>query len=129
MSLSILMPVVNAVPVVTRTLEYLVSNGVDASSICVADDGSDDPHMAALARRAVAQPVRWQRSELNLGYSHNLNRCLPKIDTKYVLIMNSDCFITKPSIDKLRGVLDRFDLIGCVGPLSSNAGHQTVLLK
>lgn len=129
MSVTILMPVFNAVPVVTRTLRYLVANGVDPAAIQVADDGSPDPTMPQVAEWAVGRGIRWRRSDTNLGYTHNLNRCLPDIDSEYVLIMNSDCFITSSSIAKLREVLQRFEMVGCVGPLSSNAGHQTVLLK
>jgi GT2 family glycosyltransferase len=126
---SVVMPVFNATSVVTRTLRYLLYTGVSPQAIVVADDCSTDPAMAELERWAIAQGVRWQKAEQNLGYTRNINRCLDDVQTDHVLIVNSDCFITGQSIEKLSGVLRKFDMVGCAGPLSSNAGHQTILLK
>ena len=129
MSYTILMPVFNAAAVVTRTLRYLLQTGVAAESIIVADDCCTDPHMSELASWAASNGMRWERGEENLGYTRNVNRGLTFVETDQVLILNSDCFISRQSIDKLTHALLSFDLIGCVGPLSSDAGHQTVLLK
>ncbi len=126
---SVLVPVFNATSVVTRTLSYMLYSGVDARDIVVADDCSTEPAMAELQRWAVEQGIRWQRVEQNLGYTRNINRCLTDVTTDHVLVLNSDCFITRQSIEKLSHVLHKFDMVGCVGPLSSNAGHQTIQLK
>lgn len=129
MSYTILMPVFNASAVVSRTLRYLLETGVAAQNVIVADDGSTDPEMADLASWAVSRGMRWERSDENLGYTLNVNRGLRVVETDQVLVLNSDCFISRQSVDKLAAVLHAFELIGCVGPLSSDAGHQTVPMK
>lgn len=126
---TIVMPVYNATQVVERSLNYLVESGVDANRIVVGDDASTEPEMAAVAEWATKLGIRWHRVAANMGYTRNINRCLSQVTTEHVLLLNSDCFITRRSIEKLGRVLNEVDLIGCVGPLSSNAGHQTVRLR
>jgi GT2 family glycosyltransferase len=126
---SVLVPVFNATSVVTRTLSYMLYSGVPARDIVIADDCSTDPAMADLERWATARGVRWERAERNLGYTRNINRCLTNVGTDHVLVVNSDCFITRQAIEKLSAVLQKFDMVGCAGPLSSNAGNQTIVLK
>jgi GT2 family glycosyltransferase len=106
----------------------MLYTGVAAREIVVADDCSPDPAMARLMDWAREQGIDWRRAPENRGYTRNINGCLRELDEEYVLVMNSDCFITLQSIDKLLNVLESFELVGCVGPLSSNAGHQTVTL-
>jgi GT2 family glycosyltransferase len=126
---SIVMPVYNATPVVARSLSYLLASGVEPWRIIVGDDASTEPEMSGVADWARGQGIRWQRVETNLGYTRNINRCLVEVRAEQVLILNSDCFITRRSLETLSRVLDQFELLGCVGPLSSNAGHQTVQLR
>jgi len=125
----VVMPVFNATPVVARSLRYLVENGVEPRHIIVGDDCSTEPEMADVERWATSLGISWWRAERNLGYTRNINRCLGEVTSEQVLLLNSDCFITRRSLDKLSRVLEQIELIGCVGPLSSNAGHQTVQLK
>lgn len=126
---TVVMPVFNATPIVARSLRYLIDSGVPAHDIIVGDDCSPDPNMAEVARWAVSLGVHWDRAQSNLGYTHNINRCLANVMTEQVLLLNSDCFITHKSLLKLSSVLSGCELLGCVGPLSSNAGHQTVQLR
>lgn len=128
-SYTVVVPVYNATSVVARTLGYMLHTGVDPDCIVVADDCSSDPAMGEVSAWARSQGVHWQRATQNLGYTRNVNRCLEDVSTPHVLLVNSDCFIGRRSIETLCGVLEKFDLLGCVGPLSSNAGHQTVQLK
>lgn len=125
----IVMPVFNATPIVERSLRYLIASGIEPRRITVGDDCSTDADMARVEGWASSVGITWQRASVNLGYTRNINRCLMAVTTEHVLLLNSDCFITRRSLDKLSRVLDELELVGCVGPLSSNAGHQTVQLK
>jgi O-antigen biosynthesis protein len=127
-SYSVLMPVFNASQIAARALRYLVQSGVETSRILVCDDCSDEPSMGEVKRWARSTGIDWRESQQNLGYTRNINRGLKTLASDFVLIINSDCFISAESIQKLCGVLERFDVVGCVGPLSSNAGHQSVQL-
>lgn len=125
----VLMPVFNAAPITARALRHLLHSGVEAGRIVVCDDCSDEPAMRELTAWARSAGIEWRQSPVNLGYTRNINRGLRTLDSELVLILNSDCFISAPSIQKLCNVLERFEAVGCVGPLSSNAGHQTVRLQ
>lgn len=125
----VVVPVFNATAVVERSLRYLVDSGVEPERIIVGDDASSEPEMKAVSDWATSVGIAWRRSDANLGYTRNINRCLRDVSSEHTLLLNSDCFITRRSIEKLSRVLDELALLGCVGPLSSNAGHQTVQLK
>lgn len=129
MSTNVLMPVYNASAIVARTLKYLLHTGVPARSILVADDASTEQRMRGVQAWAESEGVRWDRASANRGYTRNINAALRSVASEHVLILNSDCFVSRSTIEELESTLRRFDMIGCVGPLSSNAGHQSVRLK
>jgi GT2 family glycosyltransferase len=80
--------------------DLLESGGVDLEVIVV-DNASSDGTAAALEREF--PHVRVLASGYNLGYGRAMNLACEQSDAPYVLILNSDCFV---SPDTVAGCLD-----------------------
>lgn len=61
------------------------------------------------------------RNEENLGFVKSINRGLAMTETPYILLLNSDCLITKNTIPKLIAHAMGQDSIGLVSPVSNNS--------
>jgi len=62
----------------------------------------------------------------NLGFIKNVNKGLKLSSSKYVLLLNSDCLLSKNSIPKLISHMKKDKEIGLLSPISSNAANLTL---
>jgi GT2 family glycosyltransferase len=65
-------------------------------------------------------------NEKNLGFVKNCNNALKLSTSDYVLLLNTDCIITKGTIEKLISHMDNNEKIGLICPISSNAANLTL---
>lgn len=62
----------------------------------------------------------------NLGFVKTSNKGMKLSDSKYVLLLNSDCLISKNTIPKLISHIDANSKIGLISPLANNAANLTL---
>lgn len=62
----------------------------------------------------------------NLGFVKNSNKGLKLSKAKYVLLLNTDCIISKNTIPKLISHIEKNRKMGLICPISSNAANLTL---
>lgn len=63
------------------------------------------------------------KNEENLGFIKNVNRGMDKTSADYILLLNTDCLISKNTIPKLIEHMEKNKKIGLICPISSNAAN------
>ena len=124
---TVAIPVFNAIGVAQKSVNYLLSSGVEGSRIRLLDDGSSDPRWRDLRTLVVNAGGRYDRHDDNQGYTTNINRAFDG-ESEFVLLLNSDCLIRQIEITALVATLKAHPMLAGVGPLSNHAGSQSVLM-
>lgn len=62
----------------------------------------------------------------NLGFIKSTNKGMQKSNADYVLLLNTDCIISKNTIGKLMAHMEKDEKIGLICPISSNAANLTL---
>jgi GT2 family glycosyltransferase len=65
-------------------------------------------------------------NEANLGFVKNSNKGIANSHAEYLLLLNSDCLISKNTIPKLISHLKKNKNIGLISPVASNAANLTL---
>ena len=65
------------------------------------------------------------KNETNLGFIKNVNRGMDKTTADYILLLNTDCMLSKNTIPKLIEHIEKNEKIGLICPISSNAANLT----
>lgn len=63
------------------------------------------------------------KNEQNLGFIKNVNKGMDKTTSDYILLLNTDCMISKNTIPKLIDHMEKNNKIGLICPISSNAAN------
>lgn len=63
------------------------------------------------------------KNEENLGFIKNVNKGIDKTTEDYVLLLNTDCLLSKNTIPKLIEHMEKNKKIGLICPISSNAAN------
>ena len=63
------------------------------------------------------------KNEQNLGFIKNVNRGMDKTEADYILLLNTDCMLSKNTIPKLIDHMEKNKKIGLICPISSNAAN------
>ena len=66
------------------------------------------------------------KNESNLGFIKNVNRGFEKCTQDYVLLLNTDCMLSKNTIPKLIEHMEKDKQIGLICPISSNAANLSL---
>ena len=66
------------------------------------------------------------KNKENLGFVKSTNRGMKESTAEYVLLLNTDCIITKNTITKLMDHCEQNKKIGLICPISSNAANLTL---
>lgn len=66
------------------------------------------------------------QNEKNLGFIESTNRGIKESTSDYVLLLNTDCILTKSAIEKMINNIKTDSSIGMVCPISSNAANLTL---
>lgn len=65
-------------------------------------------------------------NEKNLGFIKNVNHGFELSKEKYVLLLNTDCFVAKHTVEKLMEHMEKDSKIGLICPVCSNAANLTL---
>ncbi len=68
------------------------------------------------------------QNEENLGFIKSTNKGINKSTAEFVLLLNTDCIISKNTISKLINHIENNNKIGMICPVSSNAANLTLEL-
>lgn len=63
------------------------------------------------------------KNENNLGFIKNVNKGMDKTKEDYILLLNTDCLLSKNTIPKLIDHMEKNKKIGLICPISSNAAN------
>lgn len=63
------------------------------------------------------------KNEQNLGFIKNVNKGMDKTTADYILLLNTDCLLSKNTIPKLIDHIEKNKNIGLICPISSNAAN------
>lgn len=65
-------------------------------------------------------------NEENLGFVKNSNKGMKLTGAKYVLLLNSDCLLSKNTIPKLMNHMENDSKIGLISPVSNNSANTSL---
>ena len=82
--------------------------------VVVADNGSTDDSMAVLAKEFPS--VRTIVLDKNYGFAEGYNRAIAQVDSKYVVLLNSDVEVTEGWLAPLLDYLDAHPQVAAVQP-------------
>lgn len=66
------------------------------------------------------------KNESNLGFIKNVNKGFDISDAEYVLLLNTDCMLSKNTIPKLIDHLEKDKKVAMICPISSNAANLSL---
>ncbi len=69
--------------------------------------------------------VKVLKNEKNLGFIKTTNKGMKESNADYVLLLNTDCILSKNAISKLINHIENNPKIGLICPISSNAANLT----
>jgi GT2 family glycosyltransferase/glycosyltransferase involved in cell wall biosynthesis len=124
MKCDVIIPVFNAPDWVKLCVRRLISQTPDEylNQIILVDDGSNDFTKGFLEDLAAGcLKIVLVRNEKNEGFVKSINRGLSLVKAPYILLLNSDCMITKNTIPKLIAHATEQDNIGLVSPVSNHS--------
>jgi GT2 family glycosyltransferase len=124
MKCDVIIPVYNAPEWVKLCMKSLVTQTPDdcLNQIILIDDASNDftgDLLNDLARDN--KKIVLIRNEENLGFVKSINRGLSLTEAPYILLLNSDCLITKNTIPKLIAHAMQQGSVGLVSPVSNDS--------
>ena len=124
MKCDVIIPVFNTPDWVKLCVRRLISQtpDEDLNQIILVDDGSDDFTKCFLEDLAAeCLKIVLVRNEKNEGFVKSINRGLSLAKASYILLLNSDCLITKNTIPKLIAHTTEQDSVGLVSPVSNHS--------
>lgn len=124
MKCDVIIPVYNAPEWVKLCIQRLVAQTPDdcLNRIILVDDASNaftGDLLNDLAKEH--NKIILVRNEENAGFVKSVNRGLALTEAPYILLLNSDCLITKNTIPKLIAHAMQRNSIGLVSPVSNNS--------
>lgn len=69
------------------------------------------------------EKIEVYKNEENLGFIKNVNKGMDKTTADYILLLNTDCLVSKNTIPKLISHMEQNKKIGLICPISSNAAN------
>jgi GT2 family glycosyltransferase len=112
--LSIILVSFNTKELTLRCLENLFREGLpQGTEVLVVDNGSEDGTFEAIGNEF--PEVRVFHSEVNLGFARAVNLALSHSRGSYALLLNTDCFPQKGSIERLLLFMERNPGVGIAG--------------
>lgn len=93
--------------------------------VILMNDNSDEITCSCIEnlKRKYGEKIGVYKNESNLGFIKNVNKGLEKTTEEYVLLLNTDCIISKNTIPKLISHVENNKKIGLICPISSNAAN------
>src|SRR5271157_6005597 len=129
MKCDVIIPVYNSPEWIKPCVESVLRNTPVEylNNIILIDDGSDNFTFSLLENLAKNNvKVVLLRNDKNLGFIRTVNKGLSYATAPYILLLNSDCLITKNTIPKLVSHAMTDKTIGLVSPVSNNSSPATL---
>ena len=126
-SVSIVIPIFNALEDVKLCIESIESSTFDNYRVILADDGSHQEVQSWLIAYAEKnKKFDVLIAEENRGYTLNVNNAIRNLSSDYIILLNSDTQVYGRWIEELLLPFILDSSVGISGPLSNAAGWQTV---
>lgn len=109
----------NGGPLLTRTVESVLTSDVDVE-VLVVDNASTDGSVDRLLRLGDHSRLRIIRNATNVGFTRANNIALKQAVGSAVLLLNPDCIIEPDTIRRLSTILQQHSDAGMVGCLIRN---------
>ena len=77
-------------------------------------------------KKKYGNKIEIETNNKNLGFIKTTNKGLKKSNADYALLLNTDCLISKGTIEKLINHAEKDKKIGLICPISSNAANLTL---
>ena len=126
----VIIPVYNAPEYVDFCVFALINNTDESllGKIYLLDDCSNEITRDLLDNLQVkyGNTVEVIHNENNLGFIKNVNKGLNISKEKYVMLLNTDCFVAKNTVGKLMEHMENDSKIGLICPVCSNAANLTL---
>ena len=74
-------------------------------------------------RKKYPEKIEVYKNTENLGFIKNVNKGFKQTNAEYVLLLNTDCLVSKNTIPKLIEHVEKNNKIGLICPISSNAAN------
>ena len=131
MACDVVIPIHNQPHWVARCVDQLLAN-TPANSlgrVLLVDDASCDGVRAQLERIVAAHDtLRLVRQDRRAGFPGTVNRGLSETSAPFVLLLNSDCLLTRDAVPKLMAQFRKDERVGLVSPFSNHSDPLTVPL-
>ncbi len=107
-------------------LDSIFANGAGSDfEVIVVDNNSSDETPAYLSDMMAREPrLRCIFNESNRGFSGGNNDGLKIASGSCLILLNSDCIVTKNWIEGMTALLAQDPVIGLVGPVSNSVGNE-----
>ncbi|MBS1705489.1 MAG: glycosyltransferase [Armatimonadetes bacterium] len=119
-TISIVIPAFGAAHELNICLAHLETFSSKLHEVIVIDNASPD-NALEIARSYDFVTVIENRE--NLGFAKATNQGIDTSTGEYVLLLNSDAYLTEVALDQMLKVIQLSGSIGAVGPTSNNVGH------
>ena len=126
-SMDVLIPVHNGLMHLTRCLSSLRKNITSIEKLILVDDASD-PSIAVFIQEFSTD---WPNSEIvtnskRLGFTRSVNLGISRSTSNLLLLLNSDTFVPRGSLNAIETYMHAEPEFGIVGPMSNAAGFQSI---
>ena len=127
----VIVPVYNAPDYVEICLFALINNTKpnDIGTIFLMDDNSNEAThnlLDNLGEKYKNNNVKVVHNKENLGFIKNVNKGFSLCKSDYVMLLNTDCFVSKNTVGKLMNHMINDEKIGLICPICSNAANLTL---
>ena len=122
----IIIPIYNSPEWVKMCVYALYKNTPDEyiGKVILMNDNSDELTCNCIRNLEKKYPkIEVYKNENNLGFIKNVNRGMDKTTAEYILLLNTDCLVSKNTIPKLIDHMQKNKKIGLICPISSNAAN------
>ena len=127
----VIIPVYNA-PEYVEMCVFALYNNTDINTlgtVYLIDDKSNEitsNMLDNLQKKYKDKKLKVIHNEENLGFIKNVNKGFALSKEKYVLLLNTDCFVANRTIEKLISHMENNKKIGLICPMCSNAANLTI---
>lgn len=122
----IIIPIYNSPEWVKMCVYALYKNTPEEyiGKVILMNDNSDELTCNCIENlRQKYDKIEVYKNEENLGFIKNVNKGMDKTSADYILLLNTDCLISKNTIPKLIEHMEKNKKIGLICPISSNAAN------
>lgn len=111
---SVILVSYNTIEMTKKALSHLLASKTDYEMEVLIIDNASRDQSAAILRRDYPD-ITLIENKRNVGFGRANNQALPKIDSRYVLLLNTDAFVEPDTISKTVRYMDEHAQCGILG--------------